>query len=81
VIYQDGRPLEGPRSYTADPTARPPAIDLVENADTYLGIFKVEADTLVVLFPMNAKDGRPARFDGPGAGQMKLVMKRVKAGD
>jgi uncharacterized protein (TIGR03067 family) len=81
VIYQDGRPLEGPRSYTADPTARPPAIDLAENADTYPGIFKVEADTLVVLFPMNAKAGRPAGFDGPGAGQMKLVMKRVKAGD
>jgi len=81
VIYQHGQPVEGARSYTADLKAKPRAIDLVENADTYPGIFKVEGDTLVVLFQLNAKGDRPTRFDGPGAGQMKLVMKRVKLRD
>jgi uncharacterized protein (TIGR03067 family) len=78
AIYRDGQPLDGLRRYAADPKARPAAIDLTENAATYPGIFKVEGDTLVVLFPTNTKGDRPAGSDGPGAGQMKVVLKRVK---
>jgi uncharacterized protein (TIGR03067 family) len=81
AIYRDGQPLDGARRYTVDPRTKPAAIDLTENAATYLGISKVEGDTLVVLFPVNANGDRPAGFDAPGAGLMKVVMTRVKAGN
>jgi uncharacterized protein (TIGR03067 family) len=80
VIYRDGQPLDGARSYSADAKAKPAAVDPTENSATHAGIFKVEGDTLVVLFPMNARADRPTTFDGPGAGLMKVIMKRVKSG-
>jgi uncharacterized protein (TIGR03067 family) len=78
VISRDGTPLDGPRSYTTDPKARPAAVDLTENGNTYPGIFQVEGDTLTLLFRLDKGGARPAAFDAPTDGLMKVVMKRVK---
>lgn len=81
IIYRDNKPLDGPRTYTTDPKARRATMDLAENNTTYPGIFKVEGDTLTLVFCTDGKTGRPAAFDGPADGTMKLVMKRVTARD
>ena len=78
TIYRDGEPLAGPRSYTTDPKARPATVDLRENNSTYPGIFQVEGDTLTLLFRLDKTGPRPAAFDAPADGLMKVVMKRVK---
>jgi uncharacterized protein (TIGR03067 family) len=77
LIYRDGQRMDGARSYSVDPKAMPPAINLTENASVYAGIFKVDGDSLVVVFRTD-KGARPTSFDGPAAGHMKVVMTREK---
>lgn len=81
VIYRDNKALDGPRGYVIDPKAKPAAMDLTENKSTYPGIYKVEEDTLTLLFRTNGTADRPTAFDAPADGLMKVVLRRVKATD
>jgi uncharacterized protein (TIGR03067 family) len=64
-------------------SARPPTYDIRGGTGSsvqgrsYLGIYKVEGDTLTICYNEEAK-GRPSAFDGPGKGQFTESFKRVR---
>lgn len=67
--------------YTADPDKALPAIDLTrDDTITYLGIYKVEGETLTICANAYHRGNRPVKFDSPGGAQiMLLTFKRAKA--
>jgi uncharacterized protein (TIGR03067 family) len=61
-------------------SARPATFDLLPlqgGAAMWLGIYKVEGDTLTICYN-RASSGRPTDFDGPGKGQHTEVFQRVR---
>jgi uncharacterized protein (TIGR03067 family) len=65
---------------TIDTTKRPWAYDITRKGDArerYLGIFKVEGDTLILSYD-TAERGRPTAFEGAGRGAFREVYRRVK---
>jgi uncharacterized protein (TIGR03067 family) len=81
VLYSDGAEVPGgPRTYKTDPRARPATIDLTEGDRTYLGIYKVEGDTLTLSIRHDRRGPRPTDF-GPARGVMTRTFTRVKPKD
>lgn len=77
VIYRQGNPLTGAdRTYKPVEDGKTKGIDLSEVANPYPGLFKVEGDTLTLIF-RHAGLGRPAGFDD-AEGTMRFTMSRVK---
>jgi uncharacterized protein (TIGR03067 family) len=76
-----GEPTAPPYCTVAfDRSARPATFDLIElegGQAQWLGIYKVEGDTLTICYNQ-ARIGRPTAFDGPGKGQHTEVFKRVR---
>lgn len=71
----------GSRTYTVDPKADPPAIDLKLSAaaarPTYQGIVKVEGDRLTLCYTRSA-DERPTKFESPeGSNVILIVLRRM----
>lgn len=67
-----------PRTFKLNPTDGPTAIDLTETPMPYLGIFKIEKDTLTLSFRHSGEGGRPTSVDFRGDGVMTLQFQRVK---
>lgn len=70
------------RTFTIDHSKRPAPIDMKRSAAAttaaYIGIIKVEGDTMTLCYSINQAD-RPAKFESPeNSGIYLLVLKRVK---
>jgi uncharacterized protein (TIGR03067 family) len=79
LIHRDGKELAGgPRTYTTDSHAKPATIDLTEGpaGRPYLGVYKVEGNTLSLSFH-TGQGARPADLN-PAPGCMTFVFTRVK---
>jgi uncharacterized protein (TIGR03067 family) len=80
VIYRkDREDSGGPRSYAADPKAKPAAIDLTEDKSTYPGAYQVEpgGDALTVSFNIVKGADRPTGIE-PDGGTMTITFKRAR---
>jgi len=77
LSFWGGKERSRGEKYTADPKARPAAIDLPTAHDWPMrGIYKVEGDTLTLVVRV-CNDSRPVSFDEKTA-VMKMVLTRVK---
>jgi len=79
LIYRDGAQLAGAvdRIYHLDSKSGPAVIDLTEGTAPYVGMFKVEKDTLF-LSMRTSGEGRPAEPTTTGKGLMTFTFQRVK---
>jgi uncharacterized protein (TIGR03067 family) len=80
VAQEDGQCQET-GTYTTDPKADLPALDLVEHAagGTLRGVWKVQGDTLTLCVTRDPKGGRPSAFASPvGSDWVLVALKRVK---
>jgi uncharacterized protein (TIGR03067 family) len=79
--YQ-GRKKDDATTFTIDPTKKPHHIDFAAPGMpgvTHPGIYKLEKDTLTVVWSVTQDKRRPTNFEGKGKGVVKIVLERLPA--
>lgn len=66
-------------NYKLNPKTDPAEIDLTNDKEKILGIYKLDGDTLILCFPKGRAEERPAKLESPADSNIVLMtLKREK---